>query len=325
MNIALLSAWHVHANDYARQLRANGANLFGVWDEEPERGKKWAGELGVPFYADYRDLLKEPNLDGVVLCSATSLHPELLLAAAKAKKHIFTEKVLTLTARDAYAVRDAIKENGILFTISFPHQTNPRLLYAKQMIEEGKLGQLTYARVRNCHSGSIRNWLPPHFYSKEQCGGGAMIDLGAHPMYLLNWFLGRPARISSCFTNATDRPVEDNAVSLLEYENGAIGVSETGFVSLTDPFEAEISGTRGYLKIDRTLSYCLEGGDWVTVPDESIGLSRPLPIPYWLSCMEKGETPVYYTIDEAVTLSEMMDCAYRSSASGRFAELSDLS
>ena len=64
-------------------------------------------------------------------------------------------------------------------------------------MESGKLGQITYARVHNYHNGSVApqadgslGWLPPHFYDEVQTGGGAMMDLGAHPMYTLHWFLG---------------------------------------------------------------------------------------------------------------------------------------
>ena len=117
------------------------------------------------------------------------------------------------------------------------------------MLDSGKLGRVTYARVRNVHNGSSADWLPPHFYDKAQCGGGAMIDLGAHPMYTLYWLLGAPKTITSTFTAVTNRGVEDNAVSVIEFENGAIGVSETGFVSECNPYTLEISGTDGSLMI----------------------------------------------------------------------------
>ncbi len=313
MNIAMISAWHVHAGSYANAIRENGETVYAVWDEIPERGRKWAEELGAKYYVSYDELLADPAIDGIVCCAPTDRHGELLFRAANAGKHIFTEKVLTLTNEEAEAVREAVKKNHVRFTISFPHETNPRLLAAKRMIDEGQLGQITYARIRNCHSGSIRDWLPPHFYDRKQCGGGAMIDLGAHPMYLLQWLLGDAKRVVSCFVNATDRPAEDNAVSVIEFEHGALGVSETGFVSVTDPFIAEVSGTKGYLKIDRTFSYQLEGGEYTVVNDADLTDSRPGPIPYWLDSIRGKNENEYYTIDEAVALTRLMAAAYRAS------------
>lgn len=72
-----------------------------------------------------------------------------------------------------------------------------------------------------------------------------MIDLGAHPMYLCRWILGKPLRITSMFNSFTNRPVEDNAVCVIEFENGAIAVVETSFVSKSSPFSLELYGTKG--------------------------------------------------------------------------------
>ena len=139
-------------------------------------------------------------------------------------------------------------------------------------MESGKLGQITYARVHNYHNGSVApqadgslGWLPPHFYDEVQTGGGAMMDLGAHPMYTLHWFLGEPKSVVSQFTQVTHRGVEDNAVSVLEFEGGAIGVSETGFVTSGNGYFLELSGTQGSLHVfgdhgDRLEYSCPETG-----------------------------------------------------------------
>jgi predicted dehydrogenase len=317
MNVAMLSGWHVHAVGYAKEFNSlPGVKVTAVWDEIPERGRAWAAELGATFYEDVDALLANPTIDAVACSSPTNLHGDLLCRAANAGKHIFTEKVLALTSEEAYAIREAVVRNGVRFTISFPHQTNRALLKAKQLCESGALGTLTYGRMRNVHSGSIRDWLPPHFYSREQCGGGAMIDLGAHPMYLLAWFLGTPRKISSAFTNVTDRPVEDNAVSLLEFDGGAIGVSETGFVSLCDPFTLEISGTAGWLRVvggELTVSRAGESKVYAT---EELDVMRPAPIPYFVDRVMNGGADEFYGIDEAVRLTEIMVAAYRAAQTG---------
>jgi predicted dehydrogenase len=322
MNIAMLSGWHVHAEGYAKEFNSiPGVKVTAVWDELPERGRAWAEKLGATFYEDVDALLADPSIDAVACCAPTNLHGDLLCRAANAGKHIFTEKVLALTCEEAYAIRDAVAAAGVRFVISFPHQTNRALLKAKQLCEQGALGTLTYGRMRNVHSGSIRDWLPPHFYSREQCGGGAMIDLGAHPMYLLAWFLGKPCAVSSAFTNVTDRPVEDNAVSLLEFEGGAIGVSETGFVSLCDPFTLEISGTAGWLRVvGGELTVRLDGQSKVYTAEE-LDVTRPAPIPYFVDLVTNGGDGAFYGMDEAVRLTEIMVAAYGAAQSGKKTEV----
>ena len=144
-----------------------------------------------------------------------------------------------------------------------------------------------------------------------------MIDLGALRMYLLAWFLGTHRRISSAFTNVTDRPVEDNAVSLLEFDGGAIGVSETGFVSLSDPFTLEISGTAGWLRVVGGELTVKIGGESKTYTNEELDVTRPAPIPYFVDRVTNGGADEFYGIDEAVQLTEIMVAAYGAAQSGK--------
>ena len=77
LKIAMLGAWHVHAPDYAAQLRAHPETEIAlVWDNEPARGEKFAQELGVPFQADLSTVLSDPEIDGVVINTPTNLHRE---------------------------------------------------------------------------------------------------------------------------------------------------------------------------------------------------------------------------------------------------------
>lgn len=313
LNIAMISRWHVHADQYAEEIRKTpGVKIAAVWDNDVSRGKQWAKELECDFYESYDALLENPEIHGVAVVSSTNLHTELLVKAANAGKHIYTEKVLAFTKSDAEKIREAVVKNKIHFTISLPHKTMAGVLQAKKMVDSGEIGQVTYMRVRNVHGGSILGWLPDYFYDKDLCGGGAMMDLGAHPMYLLEWFMGTPVKMVSAFTQVTNRGVEDNAVSVMSFENGAIGVSETGFVSLCDPFTMEISGTKGYIHVQDGFRYKSEASnkEWVTV--ENLGMTMDGPVKYWLSSILNDTENTLYGIDEAVALTEFMEAAYRS-------------
>ena len=316
MKTAILGTWHVHTEEYTRAILANPqAEAAVIWDSDIARGKAFAEKLDVPFTDDLDGILNDASIDSVVVCSATCDHPELLTKAANAGKNIFTEKVLTIGVEDAEKVAAAVKAAGKVFTISYPHRTFPTLRAAKALLDSGKLGTVTYARVRNVHNGSSADWLPPHFYDKAQCGGGAMMDLGAHPMYTLYWLLGEPKTITSTFTEVTHRGVEDNAVSVIEFANGAIGVSETGFVSECNPYTLEISGTDGAMMIHGESAQWggkATGGKWV---DLELPEKIQLPVDQWVDAVTNG-TPSPFTIDEAVMLTRLMDGAYKSFESG---------
>ena len=309
INIALAGGWHVHAKGYAQDvLQHPDCALVGVWDDDRERGSQLAGEFGCPYFPDYNAMVTDPSVDAVIVSSATNQHPQLICAAAKAGKHVFTEKVLALTAEEAKQIQSAVTTSGIHFTISFPHQSFGAVRAAKKAAEEGRLGQITYMRVRNVHGGSIQDWLPAHFYDKQACGGGAMVDLGAHPMYLVPWFLGMPKTVSSAFTSVTGRAVEDNAVSVMTYENGAVAVAETGFVSPEDPYLIELSGTQGFLRVQQDTASILQKGRWETLENEP----AESPMEHWISSILQNVPSKRCGIDEAVRLSVLMEAAYRA-------------
>ena len=313
MNIAVLGAWHVHTMEYSTALQKNpDSTLCCLWDSDPERGAQMAEKLGVPFQPDLDAVLSDPSIEGVSVTTATSEHPQVLMAAAKAGKHIFTEKVLAFTNEEAEEIAKTVKQSGIIFSISYPNKPRPTLKAAKEILESGKLGQVTYARVRNVHNGSTAGWLPPHFYNAAETGGGAMMDLGAHPMYTLHWLMGEPKSVVSMFTTVTGKPVEDNAVSVLEFENGALGVSETGFVSTGLPYVLELSGTKGSLMVHNDLlEYSSEETEGKLVKLETLPEPDPMPIDAWIAALGgKGTAP--NGIDEAVALTRLMVGAYES-------------
>jgi len=311
LNVALLGCWHVHARDYANQIGRNpNTTLCCVWEENEEWGKKIAGEYNVPYVSDLDVILKDSTIDAVVISTATSAHPEVMIKCANAGKHIFTEKVLTLQMADALAVKDAIVKNGVAFCISFPHRVAAHNVKAKQILESGILGDVSYMRVRNAHNGESAGWLPAHFYNLAETGGGAMVDLGAHPMYLCRWMMGRPKAIRSTYTVFGKEGLDDNDVSVLEYANGAIAVSETGFVTANDPFTLELSGTKGHLRIEgNKLTYFdSEAKAWVSpqLPGNS-----PDPMCQWVDEI-LGTGKCEFGIDTAVELTEIMEASYVS-------------
>lgn len=334
LNVAMLSYWHVHAQDYERQITARPeCRIAAVWDERPERGRPHAERLGVPFHDRLETLLSDPDIHAVVVDAPSNLHGEIMVAAANAGKHIFTEKVLAVTSAEADRIIEAVERSGKSFMISLPRLTDAPNLYIKQAIDNGLVGTVTLARLRLAHDGGLPNdrsadgWLPPHFYNKEQCGGGALIDLGCHPMYLAHYFLGMPESISARYGYVTGREVEDNAVATLLYGNGAMAVVEAGFASRFSPFSIEIYGTEGCILLEegtvRIRSTKLELGEhagWVT--PARLPASPPRPVNQWIDHILNG-TPGTITMEQGRALTLLMEAANRSAAEGVAVRLTD--
>ena len=313
MKVAVCGVWHVHATDYTKAALEAG-EVLGFFERDDSLAEAFLQKHDLPRFSSLEELLQS-EAEGVIVCSASSDHAEDMIRIAKAGKSIFTEKVLALTDEDCERVEQAVKENGVGFTISLFQKYLASRMKVKEIVDSGELGKLNYMRFRNCHSGSIANWLPAHFYNAEQCGGGAMIDLGAHGMYLTEWILGMPVAASSTFTVCCENEaaleknkdrVEDNAVTVMRFENGAIAVNETGFVSGYSPVTLEVHGERGSVRMSNNHVYKRTKATEGKELELELGEDLPLPILQFL----KGEQLEGCGMAEAKALTHMMTLAY---------------
>ena len=313
MKVAIYGVWHVHAPQYTKTAMELG-EVVGFYEKNDKFAEDFANKFQTPRFNTPEELLAS-DAEGVIVCSASSDHTEDMIKIANAGKHIFTEKVLALTDEECDRIETAVNDNGVTFVISLFQKYLGSRMAVKEIAASGELGKLNYMRFRNCHSGSTKNWLPDHFYNAEQCGGGAMIDLGAHGMYLTEWIMGMPVKASSAFTVACDMPevkarnvdrVEDNAVTVMSFENGAIAVNETGFVSNYSPVTLEVFGEEGYVRMegDRVVK-CTKSTEGKTV-DVAVKESLPSPLVQFLT----GKVLPGCSMKEAKALTHMMVMAY---------------
>ena len=329
IRLAVLGFWHVHADDYAREAQKHPrTEIVAAWDEDPERGRAKAKSLGARFHADLAELLGSPDVDGVVVTTPTNAHRDVIVAAAEAGKHVFTEKVLALTPAECREILAAVDRSGVKLTVSLPRLADGYTQATQKVLAEGRLGELTLVRVRLSHDGAVgRRWLPEQFFDPEQAGGGALIDLGCHPMYLTRLFLGgMPDHLTASYGHVTGRRVEDNAVALLSYASGAIGVVEAGFVNPHSPFTIEVHGTAGSLLYGTPEAKLLvktnpQGRDdkWTQLP---LPDRAPGPFDQWVRHIEEGSVATD-NIALAVDLTTLMDAANRSARTGRTVEVGD--
>jgi predicted dehydrogenase len=325
--LGILSFWHVHADDYAREAQAHPrTEIVAAWDEDPERGRAKAKDLGATFHTDLAELLARPDVDGVIVTTPTNAHRDVLVAAAEAGKHIFTEKVLALTPAECREILAAVDSAGVKLTVSLPRLADGYTQATRRVLAEGRLGDVTLVRVRLSHDGAVgRRWLPARFFDPAQAGGGALIDLGCHPMYLVRLFLGAmPDRLTASYGHVTGQAVEDNAVAVLHYPTGAVGVVEAGFVNPHSPFTVEVHGTEGSLLYGTPEPRLLvrtspQGRDdvWTELP---LPDRAPGPFEQWVGHIERG-TVATENIALAVDLTTLMDAANRSARTGQAIQL----
>lgn len=312
IRVAILSFWHVHARDYANEaLNQPDTEIAAVWDELPSRGREAANQLGVPFIEDLDELMENPDIDAIIVTTPTNRHHEVMVKAAKAGKHIFTEKVIAPTMKEVNQIITAVQETGVKLTVSLPRLNDSYTIAVQNVLLEGLLGELTLVRVRVAHNGAIAGWLPEHFYNLEQCGGGALIDLGCHPVYLIRLFLGMPESVSASYGYITGKEVEDNAVAVFRYANGTIGIAETSFVNSHSPFSVEVHGTEGTLIYGTPEPKMLirstkkNASTWEEIP---LPPSRESAFCQWIGHIQNG-TIAEENITLAMDLTKMMEAS----------------
>lgn len=329
VRLAMLSMAHVHAVGYANQVVKNpDAEIVCVWDDDPARGRPAAKKLEVPFEDNLHEVVNNPNIDGVVVNAETNKHPDVILAAVEAGKHVFTEKALTIHLPESDALVAAVQKAGIKFMISLPQRSNPEVLFLKRALDEGLLGQVSMMRARIAHSAALDRWFKDGslwFGDAAVAGGGSLFDLGCHTVDVMRWFLGEPESVIATTSNVTGAyDIDDQCVAVITFKSGATGILDVSWVQRAGPNLWEIYGSEGFagkgfpgqpsvqLQSRKAEVLGLTG----TFTPARLPEGRPTPLEQWVSAIAH-DTPMHITIEDGRNLTELLDAIYTSAREGR--------
>ncbi len=214
------------------------------------------------YYTDWRDMIRDDRVQLFDNGGPNDVHAEPTIAAARAGKHILCEKPLGRTAQESAAMLDAVTKAGVKHMVAYNYRYVPALRQAYELIHSGKLGEIYHFRAVY-----LQEWImDPNFpmvwrLDKNLAGSGVLGDLGAHVIDLARFLVGEPRRVSAMAkTFIKERPladktgtgqvtVDDAFVSLLEFENGALGTIEASRFSAgrKNHQVLEINGSKGSL------------------------------------------------------------------------------
>jgi 1,5-anhydro-D-fructose reductase (1,5-anhydro-D-mannitol-forming) len=329
LRIALLSLAHVHADGYARHVANHPeAEITCVWDDDAARGQAAAQKFQVPYVSDLNETLRRTDVDAVVVNAETAKHKEVLLAAVRHGKHIFTEKALTISTTDADEVVQAVNASGIKFMISLPSRVRPETLFLKQVLDNGWLGRITMMRARVAHSAALGRWFKGGtlwFGDAALAGGGALFDLGCHTADMMRWFLGEPASVIAKVQNFSQAyDIDDQTLAVVEFKNGALGILDTSWVHRSGPNPVEIYGTDGYVGYNgrpgdaiQLISTQLQPGDLPgTITPSKLPDPLPLPMDQWIAAI-LHDAPLTITVEDGRNLTQLLEAVYRAAEGGQ--------
>lgn len=231
-----------------------GARLVAVADVVAERAKEFGEQYGVDWYNDYHEMLQRDDIDVVNITTPSGMHAEMTIAAAKAGKHVITEKPMEITLEKAEAMMTACREAGVKLSVISQHRFDASTVRVKADVEAGKFGKMVLGQA-------AVNWYRSQEYydsgdwrgTWELDGGGALMNQSIHTIDLLQYLMGPVESVSAEMGTLTHEriEVEDVAVATVKFKNGALGTI-VGTTSAFPGFSArlEVFGTTGSAVID---------------------------------------------------------------------------
>ena len=199
------------------------AEIIAISDIYVEGAKKLAEELGIPnYYQDYHEILNNPEIDAVLVCSSTDTHADITVEAATAGKHIFCEEPVDLTVDKIKDVIAAVEEAGVKLQIGFNRRYDHNFAYIKQLANEGKLGNLQTIKITS------RDPEPPCI-DYVKVSGGIFLDMTVHDFDMARFIGGEVEEVYANATVMVDPAIGeagdvDTALVALKFKSGAIGV-----------------------------------------------------------------------------------------------------
>jgi len=329
--LALVGGAHIHTPGFIELVKTRkDVRVKSVWDHDPDRAEKRAKELNAEVVKDVKKIWSDPEITAVVIYSETTLHHDLVLAGAKAGKHMFVEKPLGVTARESLAMAKALDKADVLFTTGYFMRTDPKHIFLRGEIEKGHFGKITRARGSNCHSGSLGGWFDTEYRwmaDPKISGVGAFGDLGTHKLDILMWLLGDVEVVTADVKIVTDRypNCDECGEGLIQFKSGIIGTLAAGWVDIEDPVQLVISGTEGHATIVNDHLYYkskhLPGSDSKD-PYTKLPPAPKAPMHQFLDAVAGSKDQPLVTPDEAAARVVVMEAMYKGAHERRWVNLS---
>ncbi|HXF27562.1 MAG TPA: Gfo/Idh/MocA family oxidoreductase [Bryobacteraceae bacterium] len=324
----------IHAASF--QIMPEEAEVIAVASPTPGHAKELAERYRIPkVFLNYREMLKDPDIEMVTITAPNQLHARLAIDIAKAGKHVVCEKPLCMTLAEADDMIDVCRRQGVLLMYAEELFFTPKYLKAKEMADQGAFGKVYLVKQSEKHFGPHSDW----FWDVERSGGGVMMDMGCHGIAFCYWFLGRSPVKSvyaqmGTYVHKEKTKGDDDSLCILEFENGAVGVVEDSWArrgGMDDRIEVYGEGgvTYGNLHMGNALptyseygfGYAVEKAPTTTgwtypVFEELWNYGFPQEMRHFARCVRGKESP-QATGEDGRVVMEVLYAAYASAGAGR--------
>ncbi len=233
------------------------SHVKGIWSRNYERTKVKAKELGVHAYESLEAVLRDDDVDIVDVCTPSFTHAEYSIASMKAGKHVFLEKPIALSLKDADEIIDTADDHKIKLMVGHVLRFFPEYAKAKELIDKGMIGELAIGRAYR--AGYFPAWNT--WFGDFKNNGGVTIDLSIHDVDFLMWCFNEPVtRVFAKVEHLTHKQITSHDFVLINmrFEGGGIALVEGSWaVPKQFPFtmKADLDGTKGMIQLDNQNSF----------------------------------------------------------------------
>jgi UDP-N-acetyl-2-amino-2-deoxyglucuronate dehydrogenase len=253
--VGLVGCGRISKNHFDALRKVDGLTLAAVADIDGDRARRAGEEQGVPAFASLDEMLRSGDVDVVAICTPSGIHSAQGSTAARAGKHVVTEKPMSLSLAQADELVRACDEAGVQLFVVKQNRLNPPIQLLKRAVDKGRFGRIYMANV------TVRWQRPQEYYDAEpwrgtwEFDGGAIMNQASHYVDLMQWLVGPVESISAkTATQARRIEAEDSGIGILKFRSGALGVIEVNVLTYPKNLEGSIAilGEKGSVKIGGT-------------------------------------------------------------------------
>jgi len=326
-------------------------DMVAFCDIIEERAQKAKADYGTPdakVYTDYRELLKDADIDLVHVCTPNKSHAPISIAAMEAGKDVMCEKPMAKTAAEAKEMLEASRRTGRVLTIGYQTRQAPEMQLVKKMADEGKFGHIYYGKALALRRRAVPTW--GVFLNEDEQGGGPLIDIGTHALDLTLWTMNN-YEVASVTGNVhyelrgrenaanawgpwdpEKYTVEDSAFGFIKMKDGSTIILESSWaINLVNAREAQYILAGSEAGVDFTDGVRINGEEYSRLYTKTIDLKKGGVAFYdgaasespaaaearqWLKALREGTKPCVLP-EQALVVSQILEAIYESYKTGK--------
>lgn len=253
--VALVGCGRISQTHFEALRRIEGLTLTAVSDAETDRARAAGEQYGVPWFDSYERMLAEAPCEIVTIATPSGLHPQQGILAARAGKHVITEKPMAISLSAADELVQACDTGHVHLFVVKQNRLNPTIQLVKRAMDKGRFGRVYMA---NC---TVRWARPQEYYDQApwrgtwEFDGGAFMNQASHYVDLIQWLVGPVESVmAKTATLARRIETEDSGIAVLRFRSGALGTIEVTMLTYPRNLEGSITilGETGTVKVSGT-------------------------------------------------------------------------